>query len=205
MNGGDGTFIDGLLEKNPQIRYISVDNNVDGFLEKISQMPQLEHLNLIRFKSIMTEIRLENIRNLTIGGSPYIDLRNLFFPKLQELKTHLYPWHTHIWMTFFGYHVNLKRLRFHVINIAKSQFTQFMSTLHHLEEMSFYGLGEHYSSIEVDEIIEFMESHEKLIKLFLDKCSKTDKEILRSKFSCKWTISECDDGLLLERELERKN
>lgn len=195
----------GLLEKNPQIRNISLDRYIAGVLKKISLMPQLEHFSFLWFEPIIGENRFQNVTKFTSGDHIFADPTNLLFPKLYELELFFYASNFDNWMAFMVNHINLKRLRLHIINFEDGQFTSLASILRHLEEMSLYLQSgrEHEPSIGVEAIIKFIENHEKLVKLHLDTISETDKIILRSKFLREWNINECGDGLSLERKSRR--
>lgn len=202
VDGADSQFADGLLAKNPQIRSVSLDLYVGGLLQKISKMPQLEHFTFKWSESIPTEVRFENVKKFTADDQMYADPRNLLFPKLQEFEINFFRCNYNIWLAFLRDHLNLKGLHFHVNDITDSQFIHFTSMLHHLEEMYIYRLSgrERESSIRVDLVIKFIENHDKLMKLHLETCDEMDGNILRSKFSGEWTISECGDGLSFERK-----
>lgn len=83
-------------------------------------------------------------------------------------------------------------------------FRGLTSILENLEEVVFDSDVEH--SIQVETIIEFIETHTQLKKLQLEKWNKYDKEYLQSKFSDEWTITNSSVGLLFERkEIQQPN
>lgn len=202
-SGGGTTYMYGLLEKNSQIRNIRVNDYDADLLQKISALPQLDQFSFTGFGSIKTAYRFGNVEKFSTAYQFSVDPRNLFFPKLEELEVYFNNSRYVAWLEFLRHHLNLKRLRFHYMIISDGQFSVFTSKLQHLEEMSIYGMAGRISDIGVDEIIESIESHEKLMKFHLHTFmyyKPTDQNILRSRFSREWTITECGGELSLERK-----
>lgn len=191
----DIDYVVDLLDTNPQIQNISLDRYEPEILEKISLMPHLEQLTFTWFGR-GTPTTFENVTKFTAGrnNGPF----NWRFPKLQEL-TIFYESNYEDWEEFLNVHRNLKRFHFNAIGWMRDHhFRGLTSILRNLEELVFDSEQEH--SIEVETIIEFIERHEQLKKLHLQKWRESDKEFLQSKFSDKWTITNTSVGLLFERK-----
>lgn len=125
---------------------------------------------------------------------------NLHFPKLKEL--HFYSLYHDDWIKFLYSHPNLKRFHFHLTLTQMSlddQLKRMASILKNLDEMFIYNIKCPY--IAVHTMIEFIETNKQLKRLHLEHCTDTDKKILQSRFSGKWTITNHHKGLLFERAL----
>lgn len=163
-------------------------------------MPQLEHFNLTWRGDVETPLNFENVTKFKARDESSANPVNLRFPKLQELEMYYYSSRYENWLEFFDAHRNLKRFHFHLkhMKTPMDEFKGLTSMLENLEEMFVYSRADQF--IGFITLIEFIENHKQLKKLHLEHCTDTSKEILQSKFSGDWTITNHTNGLLFERK-----
>lgn len=161
----------GLLEKNPQIRSVSVYPYVPELLEKLSSMPQLENLTLKSEPVIIKESRFQHVIKFTAEDDMILNAEQLLFPNLEEFEFSPRSSEYGNWHTFLENHQTLKRFNLHFGRIKDAEFKKITTGLPNLEEMHLYSRFQ--KTIGIDTIVEFIEKHQQLKKIFLEACSET--------------------------------
>lgn len=201
--------IEPLIRKNPHIRSLDLNNfgkELGKFLENTSQLlPQLENLTLedTAFGRPSTRgnksIRWENVKVLDFRSGCPPD--RIVLPKLQELHITQYKYGVYEFQCtrFFQIHTNIQRLFIKnslrpVEHMTLSELTMSLSKLTQV-------FITNAPAFAVDDIIQFIRTHENLTKLRLDRIDKLTRFTLRTAFEKEWYIDKYNiQGIFMRRK-----
>lgn len=187
-----------FIKRNPHIFSIALNNISPKFLSIVNELlPNLQDLTLWLFETNGRSIHFENVTTFEMQIGLHDSPVNITFSKLEELRMSLYIDRYHEWIDFFRNHPNLKRL--HIKEIFQNRmplpFDALMVEFPNLEEMSM----QYKPNENVESLIAFLNSHEKLVKFELMECLDADKAILRNRCEAEWSIQNHRGGLSFQR------
>lgn len=198
-----------LIRKNPHIRsldLINVGKQFGKFLEKTSQLlPHLENLTLedsvFGRQSIRDNkpIRWENVKLLNFQNGCPPD--RIFLPKLEELHITQYKYGVYEFQCtrFFQFHSTIQRL--YIYNILRPvehmKLNELTMPLSELTELFIHNAP----SFAVDDIIQFIRTHNNLTTFRLDRIEKLTKFTLCTAFEKEWNIENFSiQGIFMQRK-----
>lgn len=179
--------IEGLIEKNTQIRSLAVKWFPLDFVKTINRlMPNLESLKLHGFM-LNQNVHFDHVKDFTLTISSPASIDKLSFSRLESLDIKYSPNLIAKWVTFFRQHRNLTKLHLNEYHTKMNvQLVELGAELLNLVEMTLHCTG----YVSADSIIEFIETHEKLMRFEFSMVSynKADFDTLRQHFRNDWHI-----------------
>lgn len=173
-----------VIQSNPQIRSIDFEHGNERFLEEINLMlPQLEHLAIHSAVTAHREIHFENV--IKFKTNSFEGTLNIHFPKLQEFQLFFTPEKGAELFAFLENHTHLRRLHTQCWKMSGTEFEGIISRLPNLEEMF---LENHYGLAQIDSIVKFLETDQKIMEFRLGFTENSQKQELQSKLQCEWNI-----------------
>lgn len=198
------TIMTGFLSKNTRIQSANLTVKSWQYIKAINELlPNIENLTLKMFESQSGKVHMENVKNLDLNSYYYFPIDKFTFPRLESIKINFMIEFFSMWCEFLAAHENLAKLD--LIVISQMELVNFTMKSHNLVEVNV--TIEKYEPDRVDSVIEFIEQHEKLMKLNLvaDQRFEKDKEQIRERFEEEWYIQNYDrneewTGLTFERK-----
>lgn len=193
--------IDGLIRKNPQIKSINCNSFPITYIEVVNKaLPNIESLTVQNFYVANESLQFEQVKHFSVWTSLPVPIEKLSFPRIASLKMEYSPGSFDSCMAFFKRHHHLEKLDMKIgYAVSEMQLLQLMVELPNLIEVHF----EFSDSINVDNIIELIQSHQKLMKMDFSTPEPNGVilEILRQRFEKLWFIRDCKHhgGVSLEK------
>lgn len=193
-----------LLRKNLQIRSIEASifqPNLIKFIHEV--VPNIERLSLADVDIGDSEINFDRVKFFEMTQPPVGSIALLTFKSLEELHMK-YSTQSHgAWIEFLKMYRNLTRL--HIIETdfdgsLHEHFEELTTDLHRLVEVSVVSV----KTISVDEIYQFMENHDELIRFKLAPCTFSNAKIMRQRQQNHWNINSFQMNLMMGMLFQRK-
>lgn len=193
--------IEGMLQKNPQIKSIEIINFPHDFVEFISKwLPNVENLTLHEFGIGNEPVQLNNVINFKLYAFSPVSIDKLILPRLESIKFFYSSMYFNAWNTFFKNNQQITKL---VINeyysLENLRLLEITSRLMNLVEI----LLKCYSPISDETISRIIERHDKLMKLQWSVEHHDDTRSIQERFENEWHIKyilKPSNAILLERK-----
>lgn len=184
--------VEGLLRKNPHLQSVYLSCFPDDYIKTVyTILPSLQNVTIHGSLDIGNDtIQFEHIKNFELRVMTPKSLDNISFSNLQSMMMFYYPGMHSTWIEFFRRHTNLTYLDFKMYMYSGDvPFDEMTSFLPNLVVVLVDSIG----YVSADSIIEFIESHDQLMKFqfTIRRYSDEDKERLRQRFEHEWDIQDC--------------
>lgn len=191
-----------LIEMNSEIDTFTCKDCSEALVHYAStKLSRLNHLILENFYTCSflqrRDIRFDTVKKATlfkIQGSPRIRL-----PNLQQFATDSGTWNIETLTQFLEIHRNITTFCMDYSQMEDNDFNMIVQNLPNIEEMTV--MRNAFRFIDSDDIIDFLETHRKLMKFQIDDCRNSDIANLREKLNEKWDIENYVHGLSFQRKM----
>lgn len=197
--------VEALLRKNPQIRCVRFNYCTRPFLKTVNKiLPNLVQLEIDNYRNVHGDdglpIVFEYVNYLALRGGAESVPRNLFFSRIEELYTDMFPRNCFKWIDFVQNCTTLKKL------IVCGPFVT-NEQLEHLAEHTL-NLDEVHIQLNNDvndaTISEFVRTSGNIEKILFSWQKKTNSfqliaAMIGQNSECKWRITETPYEMLLEK------
>lgn len=183
-----------LLQKNPQIRSIDLNNFSIGFIRNLKQlMPNLKSLALSSLDLHEEIIHFEKVTEFSLKKVVPFSPAQITFANLQTLRMFYNDNYFARWREFIRANKNVTRLEIDIdnINLPTTQLAVLTAELPHLIEMTL----KNAFIVTVEAIIQLARDNVQL-ETFTYICSETNESALRESLQDEWKISKENEGVL---------
>lgn len=197
--------VEALLRKNPQIRSVKFNYCTRPFLKIVSEiLPNLQELEIDNYRNALTgdngePITFKNVTYFAVRTGAESAPQNIFFPRLHEFFTNVFPRNCYKWIDFVRNCTTLKILQVSGAFITNEQLGRLAERSLDLDEVHI----QLNTNVNDETIIEFVTVNKNIGKILFSKQKKSDSlmsiaNTIRSNFGNKWKITETKYEMLLE-------
>lgn len=193
-----------MIQKNPEIRSVTLLGFPGDYIENVSQLPNLVKLKINEFSTFDEPIHINNVKRFTLENFEPHFIDQLTFSQLESIKIKFHSDFFQRWMTFFGNRchktVSKLNLRTKYSQPIGQQLVDITNELPDLVDLVVYDMDDTY----VDAITRIIQAHDKLMRFELQTRGDLDVEPLLELFDDEWHISSGDFVAVFERKTQEE-